>query len=706
MEPRSYFNNIALPFMISRVFLLALFLSLLVVPALHAQNWTNLPGPYGMIERMVSDGSTIFASSPYPYSNLYSSTNDGAGWARVDSLPGMGFGALTMRGDTLYTLSAGVTYSVDGAKTWTQMGTPIYGSSLVFKDPYIFVGSGNGPSSQEWDGAVHRSSDNGATWQKMMMGMSGANVVSMAVLGDYVFAMTVEFGKGVWRTSDDGATWQSMKGVGGYLAALHVDGPRIYAIGQSLVFVSLDSGTTWTKGGLGIYGSIKSMASSGDTLIVGTSENVNGGGSLFRSTDGGRNFKKFADGVNTTEFFAVVRHRDQVLAGSNKGIYRSTFGGSGWELKSDGITNIDINTLGFGDGVMYAAGYRGLYSSPDLGRTWRQDDDGLEDQTINVILQNGTGMLLGGEKGIYRTSITGSTWYAMTMTGVSGNKAGVYSLSHVGDAIYAASGGGLLRSTDKGGKWTIVESFPVKSASRIAVQGTDMFVMAGAGLYRSTDAGGSWTKLRDFPSSSTYSIAINGQDVYVLGTSMDRFRSPDYGDTWEELSREGLTYYGKSVWSAALVGSTVYTGTEDGIFRSTDKGATWTRSDSELEGVRVVALAHGPNQLYAGTLGRGIFRSGEVLGVPGRAAEPAIPVRVYPNPLVNEASIEFTLDMPRTVSMSVLDMLGRVVRTIDMGNLAMGKHRVRVERGELRPGTYLYKLHVGEEEYVGRLTVL
>src|ERR1035441_6201342 len=54
----------------------------------------------------------------------------------------------------------------------------------------------------------------------------------------------------------------------------------------------------------------------------------------------------------------------------------------------------------------------------------------------------------------------------------------------------------------------------------------------------------------------------------------------------------------------------LYAGTfSDGIFRSTDNGTTWLRSNSGLTCDTVLAFASDSTYLFAGTFGGGVFRS-------------------------------------------------------------------------------------------------
>lgn len=56
--------------------------------------------------------------------------------------------------------------------------------------------------------------------------------------------------------------------------------------------------------------------------------------------------------------------------------------------------------------------------------------------------------------------------------------------------------------------------------------------------------------------------------------------------------------------------STLYAGTQGGVFKSTNAGSTWSPFDNGLMGSRIWGLAidpHEPHTLHAGTGGNGVF---------------------------------------------------------------------------------------------------
>lgn len=135
-------------------------------------------------------------------------------------------------------------------------------------------------------------------------------------------------------------------------------------------------------------------------------------------------------------------------------------------------------------------------------------------------------------------------------------------------------------------------------------------------LFVSIDSGSSWSRLAHLGAGFDYvldSISIdprNPSTVYIGAWSIDNagggvFRSTDRGQTWTALA--GMQ--GKSVRAMALAGSdsnVIVAGALDGVYRSSDAGQTWEKitptSNGELKNFESVAIdPTNPQVIYAGT---------------------------------------------------------------------------------------------------------
>ena len=101
------------------------------------------------------------------------------------------------------------------------------------------------------------------------------------------------------------------------------------------------------------------------------------------------------------------------------------------------------------------------------------------------------------------------------------------------------------------------------------------------------------------------SFAWSSGRLYA-GNNDGVFLSSDSGATWMALN-EGLT--DRRIWSVAVHNGMLFAGTNDsGAFRSWDDGYTWVRMKHGLGDRRIRALASDGMNLFAATLG-GVFRS-------------------------------------------------------------------------------------------------
>jgi glucuronoarabinoxylan endo-1,4-beta-xylanase len=72
---------------------------------------------------------------------------------------------------------------------------------------------------------------------------------------------------------------------------------------------------------------------------------------------------------------------------------------------------------------------------------------------------------------------------------------------------------------------------------------------------------------------------------------------------------------------------------------------------------------------------------------------------LYPNPFINSATLEFSLDETKVIWMEILDMQGRKISKRSLGSFPPGDHAIRLNRNGLSDGIYFYKLGNPSGEY-------
>ncbi|MBM3264717.1 MAG: hypothetical protein FJY97_15015 [candidate division Zixibacteria bacterium] len=146
----------------------------------------------------------------------------------------------------------------------------------------------------------------------------------------------------------------------------------------------------------------------------------------------------------------------------------------------------------------------------------------------------------------------------------------------------------------------------------------------GQGVWRSMDGGETWERVHDqlYSESDIRAIAVHPRDPRILyaGTDTGVYRSSDGGDTWSRSDSEMNELH---VWSLAIDPAhpeTVYAGTRpSAVYRSEDDGGSWQKLDTGMETVcppilytRVTTLLCDPvdtDTLWAGVEIDGVYRS-------------------------------------------------------------------------------------------------
>lgn len=78
---------------------------------------------------------------------------------------------------------------------------------------------------------------------------------------------------------------------------------------------------------------------------------------------------------------------------------------------------------------------------------------------------------------------------------------------------------------------------------------------------------------------------------------------------------------------------------------------------------------------------------------------------VYPNPMTDIAYAEFELKQSEQVSVTVVDLVGRKVKTIQEGQLQTGVHTLAINKALLTPGIYLVKVETAKGAFSHKLVV-
>ncbi|MEA2600130.1 MAG: hypothetical protein QOF89_1122 [Acidobacteriota bacterium] len=402
-------------------------------------------------------------------------------------------------------------------------------------------------------------------------------------------------------------------------------------------FKTTDAGANWQE--------IATTADDGGALTCQTNYDVTlavdpanpdrvyfGGIPLYISEDGGRKWKfDFAPHV---DYHSLVFAQQGVLyAGTDGGIYHTSDRGNHWTTLeiAPSITEIYHVTPHPIDPRVTLAGSQdnGTFLRDGVTTAWKKIaccDGGkpLVDPTNPAIVYAVTQVR---EFSVLRSDDGGKT-FSPKANGIDPGEVGPFipplAMSQADPKTLFMGLAHVYRSTDRGESWKAVSpALPVGGVSRLAVgEGSParLFATNFSSLLTSADGGDSWRDVSDrLPVSCYLGFAIDRYDpqtAYVL-TCWDELHGPLYrtrdgGASWtavsgnlpQQLFPTSLVLIQPNPSYRALV-----LASDDGVFTSTDDGATWHGMSDGLPLASITELAYSDNgaRLLAATFGRGVY---------------------------------------------------------------------------------------------------
>ena len=285
------------------------------------------------------------------------------------------------------------------------------------------------------------------------------------------------------------------------------------------------------------------------------------------------------------------------------GVYR--FDGMQWTPLNHGLSTLDLlvlTTETFSQTVLCGTNGGGIWRLKDT--TWSAWNDGLDDLSIYSITNTPDGrVFVGTGSGLYTREPGALEW---TYTGIGLPSAPVLAIAidpsnpqkMIVGTGYPSDQPGDLRgqlfiSSDQGNTWTEVASSVQTTAIRqIAYTSPDTLHVATWGFLQSTDQGSTWTQNntgysgRAFSTSGCLAVLDSPSVSLFYGTDEGVFRTTDNGLTWQfasqGLDRSQVTLLESDREGNLFCGTMRYLGYPSGgygdgrLMRSTDQGLTWS----------------------------------------------------------------------------------------------------------------------------------
>jgi photosystem II stability/assembly factor-like uncharacterized protein len=231
---------------------------------------------------------------------------------------------------------------------------------------------------------------------------------------------------------------------------------------------------------------------------------------------------------------------------------------------------------------------------------------------------------------ILRSADGGQTWAVSALGRHEDSHVQVITFDPGGSGlVFANAGGRLWKSQDHGATWLPLPSFDARrfiydlaEFLEVDPQSPSVLYLAPAldvGLYGSKDGGNTWARIgSSVEQFQALWIDPARSSHLVAGTVAGVIESQDSGITWVDSSAGLTALKVLSIVEDSAQPVTLYAATNGGIFRTQDSGLNWSRT-ALIEPYCIAVLAPPNNRVVVGTLNNGIWLSSD-RGATWRAA--------------------------------------------------------------------------------------
>ncbi len=534
--------------------------------------------------------------------------------------------------------NTGIWKTIDGGNNWTNTTTSI-STTAAFSDlvmdptnPLVLYAGVGDPDGDATNG-LYKTTNGGTSWSPVATfpnqndARLGRITLAMAPSSPLVvYGWVAASGQGgtsvgndfqLVRTPDGGATWsaRALPGTGvslDYNMALGVDpanADTVYVAGKgsggpssSSVKKSVNGGTSWSSIGIG---ATQSPHADNHALVFASDGKLldgNDGGiwRLENPTVGQIEWSSRNTSLGTAQFVGIALHptnADIAYGGLQDNgtvkfqdnlLWPVIRGGDG------GVARVDANTP---NTVYHSFQWPGFIERSDNGgSTWNPGTNGINSSDPAyfyppyVIDAAQTTRLLAGTNRVYETTNRAMNWAPISTPNANGwvGSSAIYAVAAAKtdvNVIYASTDGmttALFATTNRGATWALRSPPITTRISDITDDPTDaMTAYAVVGrfdssghVWRTTNGGVSWSN-----------ISGNLPDLPVYSVELD-VRGPGSAD------------------------DVIWVGGDDGVYGSSDLGASWAQFATGLPNVQAKDLEYNKNLgiLAVGTHGRGMWQ--------------------------------------------------------------------------------------------------
>jgi len=447
---------------------------------------------------------------------------------------------------------------------------------------------------------------------------------------------------------------------------------------------STDGGTNfsissqWTPSnaaGLGIgycHADIDMLLFSGNKLLVGSD-----GGVYIADNPNTMSTNYYRDltaGIGTRQFYRIgVSQTDpEVVTGGAQDNGSSTYSAATglWKdwLGADGMEGFVDKT---NSSILYGTSQNGsLYRSTNGGNSYNgiSSPFGKDGNWVTPFEQDPTAVntIYSAYDKVYKSTNSGGTWAAISQVFEPNANPAAENMNELkiapsnNQVLYASKGGNIYRTTNGGslGDWTNVKNNLSGNINSIAIHPTNSnrvaVAVSGGNVYVTENGGANWTNIKhNLPNFTAYTVAWHGNVDNGLYVGMN---------------------YGVFYIDDTFIAATTY----------------WQDFSNNLPNVRVYELEVNTanSKLYAGTYGRGLWKSDLYNPALSIADVTFEKLSVYPNPAKDILNISW--DKKEKATIKVYSLTGKLVyysKEIDLFNT------YTINTSDFASGVYLIKVN-------------
>ena len=552
--------------------------------------------------------------------------------------------------------SGGLWKSSNGGNTWTAMtdNMPTLGVSDILIDSsntsIMYLGTGDRDAGDARGKGVWKSTNGGASWfisntgmwnktvGKMIMNPTNHNIILAATSG------------GIYRTTNAGANWSLVSTASNFKDIKFKPGnPNIvYAATGKDFYRSTDGGVNFSQ-------ITNGLPTTGNRLVIGVSPaNPNyvyalvGGTSglvgCYLSTNSGQSFVTKSTSPNILGYsangsdnssqswydlaIAVDPSNASIIYVGGVNIWKSTNGGSTWSIvahwtgsSSTPAVHADQHVFTFKPGTsqLYIGCDGGIYYTTNGGTSWTDISSGLGiaqiyklgqshtnvNRVITGMQDNGTNIYLGNNS--WSTEIGGDGMNCIIDPTTTNY---MYGALYYGDIRRSTNGGISFSTIAKNGVNGINESGAWVTPYTLQSKNPNTMFVGYKNVWRSSNvksSGVSWTKISNFSNSYNLRVIENSMadtNVLYTGRNTTLYRSDNActaSPTWTTMTVSGVLH---DIETHPTNPNIVYIAASKNVFKSTNKGGSYTSITNNLPNVNVNCIVFDTTKteaLYVGT---------------------------------------------------------------------------------------------------------